>query len=243
MPGDEAEAYGAHAGFWDHVGVLRNYLLAGAGIFVALAVAVFAFGADAIIHCLLKPLEGQTLLFLSPMGPFLFKIKIAVYAALLASFPVWLGLLLSFIAPALSAARVRALALFAACSTALGIGSLAFAYFYFIPVTLKVLQGFAVEGTTSMLTAESYLTFFLLELLVVFVVLQIPVVTVALSYIRLVNPYFLARQRRFAIIAIVALLAVVTPTTDVVTLLIVGVPAIALWEAGLLMSKAIYQRR
>ena len=66
MPGDEAEAYGAHAGFWDHGGVLRNYLVAGAGIFVALAVAVFAFGADAIIHCLLKPLEGQTLLFLQP---------------------------------------------------------------------------------------------------------------------------------------------------------------------------------
>ncbi len=242
MPG-EAPARGAHAGFWDHVGVLRNYLLAGAGVFIALAIAIFAFGADALIQYLLRPLGGQTLLFLSPMGPFLFKIKISIYAALLVSFPLWLGLFLSFIAPALSRARVRALSLFAACSTALGLGSLAFAYFYFIPVTLKVLQGFAVEGTVSMLTAESYLTFFLLELLVVFVVLQIPVVTVALSYVRLVNPHFLARQRRIAVLAIITLLAIVTPTTDIVTLGIVAVPAVALWEIGLVVSKAIYPRR
>ena len=91
MPG-EAPARGAHAGFWDHVGVLRSYLLAGAGAFIALAIAIFAFGADAVIHCLLRPLKGQELLFLSPMGPFLFKIRIAIYAALLASFPLWLGL-------------------------------------------------------------------------------------------------------------------------------------------------------
>jgi sec-independent protein translocase protein TatC len=68
-------------------------------------------------------------------------------------------------------------------------------------------------------------------------------VTVALSYVRLVNPHFLARQRRIAVLAIITLLAIVTPTTDIVTLGIVAVPAIALWEIGLVVSKAIYPRR
>jgi len=230
------------ASFWEHIGVLRTYILFGGFIFVAVAILSFFYFDNTIITLLLKPLHGQKLLFLSPLGPFLFQIKISFYAALLVAFPFWLGLFLRFIAPALSHSRKIALALFAIFSLLLGAGSLVLTYFYFIPVTLSVLQGFVVAGTESLLTAENYLSFCILELAVVFLVLQIPVITSALSYTRVLNPYILAQHHRFAILAIVTALAIVTPTTDAITLAVVSIPAIILWEIGLVISKILYTR-
>jgi sec-independent protein translocase protein TatC len=232
----------AHASFWEHVGVLRNYILMGGGLFIAIAILCFSYFDDTLITLLLAPLHGQSLLFLSPMGPFLFKIKIALYTALLVAFPFWLGLMLRFVSPALPKAKSWALTLFALFSLLLGAASLAITYFYFVPTTLKVLQSFAVAGTTSMLTADSYFNFCILMLAVVFVILQIPVVMAALSYIRLLNPHTLGRYRKFSTLGILVVLAVVTPTTDVMTLIIVTVPALLLWELGIVVSKGLYKK-
>ncbi|MFA6415029.1 MAG: twin-arginine translocase subunit TatC [Candidatus Paceibacterota bacterium] len=228
--------------FWGHVGVLRNYILLGGALYLTVAILSFSYFDEALISLLLKPLNGETLLFLSPLGPFLFKIKIALYAALLASFPVWLGLLLRFVSPVFSTAKRFALSLFAVASLALGAGSLAVAYYYFVPVTLSVLRGFVVTGTENMLTAESYLSFCIMMLAVVFIVLQIPVVMSALSYAGVLNPHALGRHRRAAILTIIIALAIVTPTTDVVTLIIVSIPAILLWELGIAISKLLYMK-
>jgi sec-independent protein translocase protein TatC len=228
--------------FWEHLGVLRNYILIGGAIFIGFAILSFSYFDDTLIHYLLKPLPERELLFLSPLGPFLFKIKISIYAALVVAFPVWLVLLLHFISPALSVPKRQTLALFALFAVLLGAASLAITYFYFVPTTLLVLQGFVVEGTRSMLTAESYLSFFMLELVVVFFVLQIPIIITALSYVGVVNPYLLGKNRRFAIIGIVTILAVITPTTDIMTLIIVSVPAILLWEVGIAVSKLVHNK-
>ncbi len=92
-----------------------------------------------------------------------------------------------------------------------------------------------------MLTAESYLSFCILMLAVVFLVLQIPVVMAALAHIGLLNPHAVARYRKFSTMGIIVMLAVVTPTTDIATLLMVCVPALLLWEIGLVVSKLLYR--
>lgn len=231
-----------HLSFWEHVGILRAYLLAGAALYVGIAVVSFAYFDETLIAYLLDPLRGQTLLFLSPMGPFLFKIKIALYAAFIGSFPFWLGLLFHFISPALSAGKRLSLALFAFFSLLLGVASLAITYLYFVPATLKILQGFAVAGTESLLTAELYLSFCILLLAVVFIILQIPVVMAALAYIGLLNPAVVGRYRKLSTVGIIAALAIITPTTDILTLLMTCVPALLLWELGLLISKGLYKK-
>lgn len=229
--------------FWGHIGVLRNYFLGGGILFVVFASLAFSYYDGVLIRFFLAPLHGEHLLFLSPLGPFLFKINIALYAAFAAAFPFWLGLVLHFVSPALKPGSRYMLIGFCVGSVLLGAGSIALAGFYFVPVTLHVLQSFAVPGTDSLLTAESYLSFFLLELAVVFLILQIPIVLSALSYARVINPNTLARYRRLAIVAIVTTLAIVTPTTDVVTLIVVSIPAILLWEVGIVVSRMIYNRK
>ncbi len=230
------------SGFWEHVGVLRNYLLAGGLVFALASIFAFSYSNAFVISLLLKPLHGQTLIFLSPLGPFLFEIQIAIYTALIAVFPFWVILLFMFVAPALPASRRLALGVFGFCSAALGGVSLIFTYFYFVPTSLSVLKGFAVPGTTLSLTAENYLSFYILELAVVFFIVQLPIIVVALSYVRVLNPHFLARNRRFYIVGLVILLAILTPTTDAITLIIVSVPAIVLVEIGILVSKMLYNR-
>jgi sec-independent protein translocase protein TatC len=217
-------------------------LLTGATLFISFAIFAFSFADELLIRLLVAPLHGETLLFLSPLGPFLFKIQIAIYTALVGAFPFWLGLLLLFVSPALSRSKRMVLSVFAGFAVLVGFASLSVTYLYFLPVTLSVLTGFAVEGTQLTLTAENYLSFCILELSVVFFVLQIPVVTTALSYARILNPNVLARNRRLAIIAITAALAILTPTTDGMTLVVVAVPAVALWEIGIAISKVVYNR-
>lgn len=228
--------------FWEHLGVLRRYLLAGVLVFIALACVFFFYGNDTVIAYLLQPLHGEQLVFLSPLGPFFFKIKVALYLAFFVSFPIWFGLVFAFVAPALSSARRLILAGFGLAILVLGIASIVFTYLFFIPKSLAVLQGFTVPGTSLFLTADSYFSFSLLELAVSFVILQLPVVIVALSAARVLDPALLARNRRILYLALVALLAILTPTTDAFTLTIVSVPAILLTELGIAISRIIYNR-
>jgi sec-independent protein translocase protein TatC len=240
MPEDIAEI--GRLTFWEHVSVLRSYILIGGTVFLTSAIAVFVYGENILTHYLLKPLHGQTLVFLSPLGPFLFEIKIAFIGALIVSVPVWLLLISVFVGEALPR-RKQILSLgFVATAAVIAAASLAVTYWYLVPASLLAISHFVVPGTSLMVTADSYVSFFLLCAVVAFVVLELPVVIVALSYLRLVNPYALARQRRVLFVGLLILMAVLTPTTDAITLLVVTIPAVLLAELGIAVAKVMYNR-
>lgn len=239
MVGDELTS---RTSFWGHVGALRNYVLIAAGFFTVIAAFCFAYADNVLIDFLLRPLGGEELLFLSPLGPFLFRLKVALDAALIGSFPVWLLLLGRFIAPALTRRERFVFTLYAAAALILAALSLGVGFHYLLPMTLAALRGFSVSGTQTFLTADSYFSFVLMELVLVFVVLQVPIALVALARVGMLNPYTLARYRRFAILAIVLVLAILTPTTDALTLIVVSIPTILLWEGGVAIAKLVYTR-
>lgn len=231
-----------HAHLWDHVGVLRNHIIWGGIIFLAIVALVFFYGDIFVTELIVAPLQGEKLFFLSPLDPFLFKVKIAFYAGTLLSFPLWLGQFLHFAAPALPRAKRIGMWLFASASLVLATISLLVTYLYFIPLTLEVLKRFTVEGTEFMLTADKYLSFCILEFLLVFIVFQIPIVVASLSYMKIINPHTLSRYRRASTLSIVTVLAVVTPTTDIITLAMVSIVALLLWEIGIFVSKIVYNK-
>ncbi len=229
--------------FWEHIGELRTYILIGGGIFVGVAILIFPYEEEFITPYLLSPLDGETLIFLSPFDPLLFKLKIAFYFSFLLSFPLWLFLFFKFVSPALPSGKRLLLVFFGVFSFLLGLGALAVTYFYFVPITLSVLRSFIIPGAAFSLTANGYLSFILLELAVVFFISQLPVVISAFAYVGLINPYSLARQRRFLYLGLVVILAFLTPTTDIFTLLIVTIPAILLAELGISLAKLLTHRR
>ena len=230
-----------HVGtFWEHFLLLRRHIVIGGLFFIVCAIAVFVQYADQLITLLLKPLASETLAFLSPLGPLLFKIRISMYAALAVAFPVWLLLFLDFVAPALSWQQKIIARIFAVLSFDLSAVAFYITYVFLLPITLDFLMGLVVPGTTVFLTAENYLSFFFLQYIVVLTVAQLPLVIILLSYLNILSPYWLARQRRYVYLALLILFAVLTPTTDAVTLLTVAVPAIALTEFGIAIGKLFH---
>jgi sec-independent protein translocase protein TatC len=238
MPVDDGSV-GKHT-FWEHVAVLRSYILIGGGFFLICAIAVFSYGRANLTRYLLATLHGQTLVFLSPMGPFLFEMRIAFVAALIVSFPLWLFLLSRFAGEALPQHKRSRFLWFVVAAAVMAATSLVVSYLYLVPTSFNAFSHFIVAGTSLMLTADSYVGVFLLVTMVCFVVVELPVVLVALAYVRLVNPYTLARYRRYLFVGLLIMLGIITPTTDVVTLLVVTVPAMLFAELGLALAKLVY---
>ena len=159
------------------------------------------------------------------------------------STPVWIGLLFHFAAPAMQKrSRIVSIA-FVASAGMLAAASVVITYFYLVPTTLAVLLNVPVQGTSVVLTADSYLDFFFLEATVAFVVLQIPLIINALAYLRLLNPRAIQGKRSVIYIVLLIALAILTPTTDVVSLMVAFVPAVLLTEGGLAVARVIHDRR
>ncbi len=230
------------ASFWDHLLALRLHVIYGAVFFVVATSLIFSYATNPLVTYLLKPLNGLPLIFLSPLDPFLFRMDISLYAGGLICLPVWLALLLHFVFPALSRRQKSVSFLFVAASVILGAASIAITYFYLLPITLSFLISLAAPGTSLLFTAKNYIFFIILLVAVAFIILELPVIICMLSYVGVVNPHYLARKRRFLHIGLIIFLAIVTPTTDVVTLLIVWIPAMILVEAGLVISKIVYPK-
>ena len=226
--------------FWEHINDLRVHLLWGGGFFIVIAIGFFS-SSNWILRYILIPLNGEKLVFLSPLGPIFFQMNIAFLGAFIVSLPIWLLLLAHFVGTALPQHRRLPFYLLVLTSLILGILSIVMTYKLVVPLSLAALSKFIIPGTAMMLTADSYLNFFMLGVGVTFIIFELPVVIVALAYLRLVNPYYIARKRRYYILGLIITLAIITPTTDVVTLIVVTVPAIILCEIGILVAKAVYK--
>ena len=228
--------------FWEHVGSLRNHLLFGAGFFGVVACGAFAI-VDPLTHLFLLPLHGQQLVFLTVLGPFLFKMKVACLIAFIASTPIWIAVLFHFVAPAMAARGRIAVASFVIAAGVLAALALLVSYLYLVPATLKVLLAMPVEGTSVILTADSYLDFFFLETIVAFIIFQLPLIINLLAYLQLLDPRHLAGKRRILYVALLIVLAFATPTTDVFSLLVVFLPAVLFMEAGLAVARVVHTQR
>ena len=238
MPGDQADI--ETLTFWEHFGVLRRYILIGGIFFFACAIILFAFVGTILTRYLLIPLHGKPLVFLTPTGPFFFEMHIAFVGAGVLSFPVWLFLVSRFAGDALPPSRRRRFLWFVVAAVVMGACSLYLGYQYLVPISFDAFLHYIVPGTSLMLTADGYVSFVFLVTTVCFVVVELPVVIVALAYVRLVNPFWLARHRRYLYLGVLVLLGIITPTTDAITLLAVCVPGLLLTEVGLALAKLVY---
>jgi Sec-independent protein secretion pathway component TatC len=209
--------------FWEHFDILRRYILIGGTFFFVCSIILFAYASALLTNFLLKPLHGEQLVFLTPTGPFFFEIHISLIGAAIVSFPVWLFLLSRFAGDALPQRKRRRFVWFVLAAAAMGGASLVLSYRYLVPTSFRAFSQYVVPGTSLMLTADGYVNFVFLVTTVCFVVVELPVVIVALVYVRLVNPFWLSQHRRYLYLGILVLLGIVTPTTDAVTLLAVCV--------------------
>ena len=257
-PPDEDEDDGEDEGmlrmsFLEHLEELRARLirmLIGVGIaFVAsltfsdkLWLFVQEPAHEALLRLGIKP---PNLVAIDPMDQFnIVWVKLPILTAVFLSCPWILYQIWAFIAPGLYKRERRWAAPFVICTAGLFLTGGAFAYFVAFRYGLEFLLGIGSNlGITPMVSITHYFDLFVNVMLGVALVFEMPVLIFFLTLLRIVTPGFLISNSRYAILIIVIIAAIVTPTPDVFNMMLFAVPMVALFYVGILASYALTLNR
>ena len=183
-----------------------------------------------------------TLIATKVLEGFTVRIKTSLVIGLFLGGPVIFYQLWRFITPGLTQQERRYALPFVVLSQLFFGAGMAFAYFI-IPQGLKVLLSIAGEGITPLLQAGEYLSFFLTMSVAFGLTFEVPLVLVFLALLGIVTPAPLRRARPYAIVGAAVLAALVTPTTDPVTMLLMMGPLVVFYELSILAAWLIDRRR
>lgn len=241
----------AKMSFFDHLSELRTRLVYSL-IAIGLGLVVGLFYADRAYEFLVRPLHKALLqaklpdhlVYLSPITPIQLYIEVGLYLGVVIASPVVFYQLWLFVAPGLYRNERRAVAVFLSSSVLLFLAGMAFAYFVMLPMTLSFLLSITPAGTYApMLTMDGSLDLILVILLGLGIVFQLPVLIFFLSLFGIVTPRFLWNNFRYAVLLIAIVAAVVTPTTDALTMTIFMAPMIVLYLLGIGVSALVVRKK
>ena len=161
-----------------------------------------------------------------------------MWLAVVFAFPVLLYLLWTFVRPALYEKEVRGARIAFALGTVMFYLGVAVGYFLVFPITMRFLFTYQLSSTIhNQLSLDSYMDNFLMLNLVMGLVFELPLLAWALSAIGILRRKFFSRYRRHAVVVLLVLAAVITPTGDPFTLMIVFLPLYLLFEVSALIVK------
>src|SRR5215216_6370102 len=173
--------------------------------------------------------------------PFTVTFKVAGYAALLLSLPFLLWQAYAFVLPAFSP-RERQIALpLMAMVPFLFVAGVAFAYYMILPNAISFLQNFNDDNFDILLQARDYYRFSILVLMAMGLLFQVPIGILAVTRVGIVTPRQLRQNRRYAIL-VIAIVAMVLPGQDPVTMLLLMAPLLVLFEGSILLAALVDRR-
>lgn len=187
-----------------------------------------------ILYHLARPV-GK-LVFVRPVEAFMAHIKIAIFCGIFLSFPVVLYEIWAFVCPGLKLNERRYIVYFIPLSLLLFLAGCSFSYFIIIPFSIKFFIGYGTSWLEPMITVSNYISFFCIMILIFGVVFELPVVMLFLAKLGIVNPRMLRKNRKYAILIIFIAAAVLTPTPDVFTQVMMAVPLLILYEISIFIS-------
>ena len=239
--------------FWDHLDVLRASIIRMVVAVVVFAAAAFAM-KDELFSVVLAPRSSDFIsyrwlgvdafsLHLMNTGlteQFMIHVRTAMVAGLLLASPYILYELFRFVSPGLYRNERRyALWIVGAAYVMFLVGTLV-NYFVVFPLTVRFLGTYQVsDEVRNMLTLQSYMDTLLMMSLVFGIIFEIPVVSWLLARFGLLKAEYMTRYRRHAIVAILVIAAIITPTGDAFTLLIVSLPIWFLYELSVLIVRRV----
>lgn len=233
--------------FWDHLDVLRSSLIRMAVAVAVLAVAAFVL-KEQLFSVVLAPrssdfvtyrLLGVTPFHLHLMNTglteqFMIHMRTALYAGLLAASPYVLYELFRFVSPGLYQNERRYAGWIVGAAYVMFLVGTLVNYFVVFPLTVRFLGTYQVSpDVANMLTLQSYVDTLLGMSLVMGVVFELPVVCGLMGRMGLLTDQWMSDYRRHAIVAILIVAAIITPTTDVFTLFVVTLPIYLLYEVSI----------
>ncbi len=247
--------------FWDHLDVLRAYIIRILVVWVLLSVVAFFF-KDEVFAIVMAPKDSGFITYrwierlnrllggdgLEPFGvqlintglsrQFMLHLKASFFVGFLCATPFALWQLLLFVLPALYDHERRLLYRGVFSGTLMFVVGLLFSYFIVFPLTFRFLGTYQVSPELqNLISVESYIGTLLSLSLSLALVFEIPVVCWLLARAGILTPAIMSRYRKHAIVLILVVAAIITPTQDVFTLLIVSLPMWLLFELSILIAK------
>jgi len=169
---------------------------------------------------------------------FMIHLKTAMYAGVLVASPYIIWQLFRFISPALYDNERKYATLLCTSGYLMFMLGTALNYFLIFPLTVKFLGTYQVSpDVANMLTLQSYMDTLLMMCLVMGIVFELPVVSWILGRMGLINRQMMRAMRRHAVVVILVIAAIITPTTDAFTLFVVALPIWLLYEVSILIVK------
>ena len=215
----------------EHLEELRRRILRSLVVLVLAAAAALVV-VRPLVRLLEEPAEGIRFLQLAP-GEFLFvSLKVAGYAGLVLALPWWLFEGLAFVLPGLTRRERRLLAPAVAGSSVLFFAGLAFAWWALVPAALRFLVSYGADVVEPLWSIERYLDFVLLLMVATALAFQLPVLQLVLGALGLINAGSMLRAWRWVVLASTLAGAVLTPSTDPITMLLLTGAITALYLVG-----------
>jgi len=228
--------------FLEHLEELRWRIIK---ITIALAIAsVIAYlFSDRLFEFIRWPLNKAmpdkqiTLNFFKLGEAFNFRIKLSLLTGVFISIPITIYQIWKFVMPGLYKHEKKWIIVIVFWSSLLFLTGSAMCYFWILPVTIQFLIEIAPQGVNPILTLDEYLSFIMWTTLAFGVVFQLPLVSLFLGKLGIINYSLLSKGRRYAVLGISVVAAVVTPSGDAFTMAMLAGPLYILYEVSILLLR------
>lgn len=249
--------------FWDHVAALRNLLVRAGLLLAALTAVTFALMPRIFDSVILAPCRSDFPLYelfakvagrvpgfpdfsidgfhvelinIKLASQFFVHMSVSFWIALVAAFPIVLAMIWNFVAPGLYSGEKRGMRIAFLLGSIMFYIGVAVGYFLVFPLTLRFLAEYKVSDLIpNQISLDSYIDNFVALILVMGIIFELPLVAWLLGRFGLLTRRFFTEFRRHAIVVLLILAAVVTPTGDPFTLMVVFLPIYMLWEMSALL--------
>ena len=266
------EKPGNEMSFLGHLEALRWHLVRSAAVIMIFAIAAFCFndfifdtvifgplqqnfisyktlcalghkiGAGDVMCIIVKPAHLQTL---SASEQFFNHMWISFMVGLILGFPVVLWELWKFIRPALKDKEIGPVKIFVVVATILFLIGICFGYYLLFPMSYNFLVNYQVSSSGIVQTNntfDDYISLISTMTLVSGIIFELPVLVYFLTRMTLITPGFMRKYRKHAAIVILIVAAVITPSPDVTSQMVVAIPMYLLYEVSIFVSKYVVKK-
>ncbi|GGH05089.1 twin-arginine translocase subunit TatC [Sphingobacterium alkalisoli] len=177
-------------------------------------------------------------------GQFMLQINSCLLMAVALGFPYLLFEVWLFVKPALTGVERKSASGFVFYATLLFVVGALFGYYIVVPLSVNFLANISLSSEiTNQITIDSYLSTIATLTLGCGVIFLLPILIFILSKLGLMTPQFMRASRRYAIVIILVIAAIITPTADVITLLTVSAPMFILYEISIMVSANVLRKK
>jgi len=218
-----------------HLTELRDRVV-NCAIVVLVGAGISYYYSEILFRYIRRPiaafLPSGGFVFLNPVDKFVSYVQVSITAGIVLTCPLWLYQVWKFIEPGLKENEKKYGLWFIFFGTFLFMVGLCFVYFLVLPMAFDFLLNFGGKEDKAMITISEYLSFFTTTMLIFGLMFEMPLVLTLLGIMGIIDKKFLKEKRRYAIVVLAVVAAVVTPP-DVLSMFMLLIPMMFLYEVSI----------